>query len=61
MLSVVKKVTQALFSRYHHTRLKNLLIENKSEACCAKVNESDFIDIILDAEFDKKGKIVKLD
>ena len=64
MLSIAKKITHCIFSGTHYTRLQNLLSSetyNRHTPCnSTKNNDDDFVDIILDADFDKNGKTISL-
>jgi hypothetical protein len=61
MLSVAKIIKHSIFSNQHYSRLQKLL-SWKSYIKHSKIeNDTDsFIDIVLDADFDKHGKVIGL-
>jgi len=64
MLSIAKQIKDSIFSLQHYSKLQMLLSSktyNKQSSYDNKEDEENsFVDIILDADFDKKGKIISL-
>jgi len=64
MLSIAKQIKDSIFSLQHYSKLQNLLSSNTNSKQSSYNNKEDeengFVDIILDAGFDKKGKIISL-
>jgi len=61
MLSVTKIIKHSIFSNQYHSRLRKLL-SSKSYSRRSKINNNadSFINIALDANYDKHGKVVDL-
>ena len=61
MLSVAKIIKHSIFSTQHFSRLQTLLSwKNYTKHTKIENDNSSFIDIALNANFDKHGKVIGL-